>query len=224
MEKGVYEKLLANPDEAVEGTVKELAEKYELSIMEMTGFLDGINDSLVTPNPIEEMDEDTKVSLAFDKEKLYKNMVDAKADWLYNLPAWDEIFDAETKHALYLEQKKSGTVVVGKKIGRNDPCPCGSGKKYKKCCGKMHKVLYRLENKYIIIFERNINCSKDMYGTCLRILHTYVQQHNNNTLKSTVSILKAAEREALEDENQSPKSGESSPVDDIPNTSLEWLQ
>ena len=27
------------------------------------------------------------------------------------------------------EQKSS-------KIGRNDPCPCGSGKKYKKCCGK----------------------------------------------------------------------------------------
>jgi len=22
----------------------------------------------------------------------------------------------------------------GKKVGRNDPCPCGSGKKYKKCC------------------------------------------------------------------------------------------
>ena len=28
------------------------------------------------------------------------------------------------------------TVVKGKKIGRNDPCPCGSGKKYKKCCGR----------------------------------------------------------------------------------------
>ena len=25
---------------------------------------------------------------------------------------------------------------VEKKVGRNDPCPCGSGKKYKKCCGK----------------------------------------------------------------------------------------
>jgi len=25
---------------------------------------------------------------------------------------------------------------IGKKVGRNDPCPCGSGKKYKKCCGK----------------------------------------------------------------------------------------
>ena len=134
LEKNVYEQLLTNPDEVVEGTVKELAEKYKLSIMDMTGFLDGINDSLVTPNPIETMEEDTKVSLAFDKEKLYKNMVDAKADWLYELPMWDEIFDADTKKRLYLEQKKSGTVIVGKKIGRNDPCPCGSGKKYKQCC------------------------------------------------------------------------------------------
>ena len=25
---------------------------------------------------------------------------------------------------------------VEKKVGRNDPCPCGSGKKYKQCCGK----------------------------------------------------------------------------------------
>ena len=91
LEKGVYEKLLENPDEVVEGTVKELAEKYNLSVMEMTGFLDGINESLIEENPIEEMEEDTKVSLAFDKEKLYKNMVDAKADWLYELPQWEKI-------------------------------------------------------------------------------------------------------------------------------------
>ena len=138
LEKGVYEKLLTNPDEKVEGTVKELADKYGLSIMDMTGFLDGINESLVEPNPIDTMEEDTKVSLVFDKEKLYKNMVDAKADWLYELPMWNDIFDPETKkkHELYLEQKKSGTVIVGKKVGRNDPCPCGSGKKYKFCCGK----------------------------------------------------------------------------------------
>ena len=134
LEKGVYEKLLTNPDEVVEGTVKELAAKYNLSVMEMTGFLDGINDSLIEQNPIETMEEDTHVSLAFDKKKLYMNMVDAKADWLYELPMWDNIFDKETKRELYLEQKKSGTVIVGKKVGRNDPCPCGSGKKYKKCC------------------------------------------------------------------------------------------
>jgi preprotein translocase subunit SecA len=29
---------------------------------------------------------------------------------------------------------KGGTVRGGPKVGRNDPCPCGSGKKYKKCC------------------------------------------------------------------------------------------
>ena len=136
LEKGVYEKLLEEPDTEVKGTVKELAEKYGLSIMEMTGFLDGINDSLAEPNPIEEMDENTEVTLAFDKELLYKNMVDAKADWLYNLPMWDEIFTPEKKKTLYMEQKKSGTIIKGKKIGRNDPCPCGSGKKYKYCCGR----------------------------------------------------------------------------------------
>lgn len=137
LEKGIYEQLLTNPDEKVTGTVKELADKYQVSVMEMTGFLDGINDSLVEANPIDTMEEDTSVNLIFDKEKLYKNMVDAKADWLYELPQWDAIFDAETKKALYLEQKKSGTVRrEGKKVGRNDPCPCGSGKKYKQCCGR----------------------------------------------------------------------------------------
>ncbi len=136
LEQGVYEKLLSNPDEEVAGTVKELAQKYELTVLEMTGFLDGINDSLKEPNPIETMEEDTHVSLAFDKEKLYKNMVDAKADWLYELPQWEKIYDEETRHRLYLEQKKSGTIIKEAKIYPNDPCPCGSGKKYKKCCGR----------------------------------------------------------------------------------------
>ena len=136
LEKGVYEKLLVNPDEEVKGTVKELAAKYDLTVLEMTGFLDGINDSLKEPNPIETMDEDTVVSLAFDKEKLYKNMVMAKADWLYELPQWKEIYSEEELKRLYKEQKESTTIRKGKKIGRNDPCPCGSGKKYKKCCGK----------------------------------------------------------------------------------------
>lgn len=136
VEKGIYEQLLTNPDEVVHGTVKELAEKYGVDVMTMVGFLDGINDSLKVKNPIEEMDENTNVNLGFDKELLYKNMVDARADWLYQLPMWDNIFTEEKRKALYLEQKKSGTVIKGEKIGRNDPCPCGSGKKYKFCCGR----------------------------------------------------------------------------------------
>jgi len=135
-EKEIYQVLLKDPDTEVKGTVKELAEKYGVDIMTMTGFLDGIDESLKTPNPIEEMEEDTEVSLAFDKEKLYKNMVAAQAEWLYGLEEWKEIYDEETLERLYKEQKKSTTVVRdGAKVGRNDPCPCGSGKKYKKCCG-----------------------------------------------------------------------------------------
>lgn len=134
-EKVIYEQLLAEPTAVVTGTVKELAEKYNMELNYMVGFLDGINESLKNPNPIEEMDADTRVTLDIDLEKLYYNMVEAKADWLYELPAWDNLLTEERRKELYREQKKSGTVIKEKKIGRNDPCPCGSGKKYKKCCG-----------------------------------------------------------------------------------------
>ncbi len=135
-EKEIYSELLKGPDQEVAGTVAELAEKYKIDIMTMTGFLDGINDSLKEANPIEEMEEDTRVSLAFDKELLYKNMVAAGADWLYELPEWEAIFDENKRKELYREQKLSMTVVKADRVYPNDPCPCGSGKKYKKCCGK----------------------------------------------------------------------------------------
>jgi len=134
-EKGIYEQILAS-DEPVSGTVKELAEKYGVELSMMVGYLDGINDSLKTPNPIDTMEEDTVVSLDYDPEKLYYNMVAAKAQWLYELPQWERLLTEERRKELYKAQKSSGTIVKGKKIGRNDPCPCGSGKKYKFCCGR----------------------------------------------------------------------------------------
>ena len=138
IEKGIYEQILANPTEVVEGTVKELAAKYDTEILIMTGFLDGINESLKGyQNPIETMDEDTVVKIEIDPEKLYYNMVEAKATWLYELPQWDAILTKEKRDELYKAQKASGTVRrEGLKIYPNDPCPCGSGKKYKKCCGR----------------------------------------------------------------------------------------
>ena len=135
-EKEVYAEILKKPDQAITGTLKELAERFQLDILKMTGILDGMNDSLKKPNPLEEMDEDTKVSMGIDKEKLYKNMVAAGADWLYELPEWEAIFDADKRKELYREQKLSTTVIKEEKTYPNDPCPCGSGKKYKKCCGK----------------------------------------------------------------------------------------
>ena len=105
-EKEIYAQLLKNPDEVVKGTVKELADKFKVSLMTMTGFLDGINDSLVEQNPIDDLEE------------------------------WNDIFDEETRKELYKEQKSSTTIVKEQKVYPNDPCPCGSGKKYKKCCGR----------------------------------------------------------------------------------------
>ncbi len=115
IEKGIYEKLLSEPDVKVKGTVKELAAKYEIPVMTMVGFLDGIDESLIVPNPIEEMDEDTEVNLIFDKEKLYKNMVDAKADWLYNLPMWDNIFDEDKRKHFTVKQRKQIRLSKAKK-------------------------------------------------------------------------------------------------------------
>ena len=136
IEKGIYEQILAEPDKAISCTVAELADKYGTDIETITGFLDGINDSLKEANPIETMEESTPIKIEIDPEKLYYNMVEAKADWLYNLPEWDKILNDGRRKEIYKEQKKSGTVVKGRKIGRNEACPCGSGKKYKLCCGK----------------------------------------------------------------------------------------
>jgi hypothetical protein len=135
-EMEIYKQILADSETVVTGTVKELAEKFDVDLQIMVGFLDGINDSLKEANPIETMDEETVVNLGYDKEKLYYNMVGAKAEWLYELPEWDALLSEERRKELYKEQKSSTTVVKPKKVGRNDPCPCGSGKKYKKCCGK----------------------------------------------------------------------------------------
>ena len=120
----------------VKGTVKELAEKYDTTVQLMTGFLDGIDESLKTPNNIEEMTEDTEVSLDIDYEKLYMNMVGCNAEWLYTLEEWDNLLTPERRKELYKIEKTSKTVVKPPKVGRNDPCPCGSGRKFKQCCGK----------------------------------------------------------------------------------------
>lgn len=135
IEKGIYEKLLTNPGEVVTGTVKELAEKYGTDVLHFTGFLDGINESLKEPNNLEELEENSNVRIDIDIEKLYYNMLAAKAKWLYTLPQWDNILSEEKRKEITRKQRLSGTVIKEETVGRNDPCPCGSGKKYKKCCG-----------------------------------------------------------------------------------------
>lgn len=136
-EKEIYKEILKNPEEEIVGTVSDLAERFHMDTTYFAGFLEGIDDSLVKGNPIEKLKENTKVKILIDKEKLYYNMVANKASWLYELPEWDDVLPKEKRDELYKKCKDSQVVRrEGDKIYPNDPCPCGSGKKYKKCCGK----------------------------------------------------------------------------------------
>lgn len=135
-EQKIYKELLSNNNDTIKGKYSELAEKFNMSNLDFAGFMSGINTSLVTPIEVEELTEDSEIDVKIDFEKLYYNMHDAKAEWLYNLPEWDGILSKEKRKEIKAAYNKTKTVVKGEKIGRNDPCPCGSGKKYKKCCGK----------------------------------------------------------------------------------------
>ena len=127
---------MENKEETVTGTVSELAKKFNIDDVTFVGFIDGVNTSLNTELDVNNLTSDSEISLDLNFEKLYFNMLDAKADWLYNLEQWNDILTEEQKKTIKKEYDKTKTVVKEVKIGRNDPCVCGSGKKYKKCCGK----------------------------------------------------------------------------------------
>lgn len=135
-EKAAFVSILKDKTKKLEGTLSELAEKYKLTNPQMCQFLDGIHECVDNIPEMDKLEETTKLKLKIEFDRLYKQMVEYKAEPLYTLPEWDNIFTKEEQKNLYVEQKRSHTVVRNEvKIGRNDPCSCGSGKKYKKCCG-----------------------------------------------------------------------------------------
>lgn len=133
-EKKNYEEILEKKENVISGKLNEVAEKYGMDPVTFTGFVDGINTSLVEEIDMDNLEPDTEIKMEIDFDKLYFNMLDAKADWLYNLPQWDSILSEERRKEITKEYRSS-KIAVSNKVGRNDPCPCGSGKKYKKCCG-----------------------------------------------------------------------------------------
>lgn len=134
-ETDAYKSILGAEQKELSGTVKELAEKFSMDSVTFTGFLDGINTSLTQQLELEDVTEESVIDAEIDYEKLYYNMMKVKADWLYSLPEWDNIFSEEKQKELRMKLHEDSHITVDK-VGRNDPCPCGSGKKYKKCCGK----------------------------------------------------------------------------------------
>jgi len=131
----VYSDILKNNTAEVSGTFGELVAKYDVAETLFMGFLDGINSSLKTAVEVENVETDTEINLSIDFEKLYLSMLEANADHLYSLTEWDGVLTEERRMEILKEYKSSRTIVKEKTPGRNDPCSCGSGKKYKKCCG-----------------------------------------------------------------------------------------
>ncbi|MDS0527967.1 SEC-C metal-binding domain-containing protein [Clostridium sp. SHJSY1] len=136
IETNIYRDLLAKHKNILKTTIADLSKEYNTTDEFIMGFVDGINDSLNNPYDLETVENNTELAFDMDLEKLYFNMLDAKAEYLYTLPQWDGIFSEEKRKQIEKYYKESKIVRNDSKIGRNDPCPCGSGKKYKKCCGQ----------------------------------------------------------------------------------------
>ncbi|QAA30454.1 SEC-C metal-binding domain-containing protein [Clostridium manihotivorum] len=136
IERRVYTDLLAAHNTVKKSTIAELAKTYNTTTEFIMGFVDGINESLKNPYDLETVEADQELAFDINFEQLYFNMLDAKADYLYELPQWEGIFSVEKRKEIAVQYRESKIVRNENKIGRNDPCPCGSGKKYKKCCGK----------------------------------------------------------------------------------------
>lgn len=141
LERDAYDKILSSyPDnkEFTSGKAVDLAKKlgFNSSTMDIfVGFLDGIKSSLNNDLDVEGVTDDSDIDLDINYEKLFYNMRDAKATWLFKLPAWKKVL-AEDKIAEITREYREANIAHSTKIGRNDPCTCGSGKKYKNCCGK----------------------------------------------------------------------------------------
>jgi len=136
-ETEAYKKILTEGTGKLSGTEAGLAASFDMTTTEFAGFLDGINTSLVKEVNLEKLKEDTALDLGVDFEKLLYNMHKAKAHWLFNLREWEPVLSEEKRQEIAKAYRTSGIYVRKEaRVGRNDPCPCGSGKKYKNCCGK----------------------------------------------------------------------------------------
>jgi len=75
-------------------------------------------------------------------EEMNKNIKEDTVRYLFNITVEEpverkQVVDVEKLSATTSDdEEETHTIVKGDKVGRNDPCPCGSGKKYKNCCGK----------------------------------------------------------------------------------------
>lgn len=82
--------------------------------------------------------------IVVENDRAAGRLIGAMCEWTYGIRRWSECGysrkelhkeNADLKYAVSADQSQK-TQEMEKKIYPNDPCPCGSGKKYKKCCGR----------------------------------------------------------------------------------------
>ncbi len=136
-EIAIYTHLLTEKKTKWETSIDEICNQFEIRPVMAMGFLDGIQTSLTNEEmKLDNIKENDTFTLNIDFEKLFYNMIGAKADHLYSIDAWADVLSEDKRASIYKDYKRDNIVVGTKAPGRNEPCPCGSGKKYKKCCGK----------------------------------------------------------------------------------------
>ena len=112
--KGCVEYFLTN--DSIPNTILErVSTQY-------SNFMETINEIMGTNYTFEELVKNYK-------SEFLNNKIYSSATILFCSNAFSQIFD-------YISEPKPQAPVVAEKVGRNDPCPCGSGKKFKNCCGK----------------------------------------------------------------------------------------
>ena len=86
--------------------------------------------------------KDPLVEYKFEAYNMFQEMIEGIQEdvvrYLYKVRVVPQEQEQRVKHVAenYGDNGERTPVRVGKKIGRNDPCPCGSGRKYKRCCGR----------------------------------------------------------------------------------------
>ena len=112
--KGCVEYFLTN--DSIPNTILErVSTQY-------SNFMETINEIMGTNYTFEELIKNYK-------SEFLNNKIYSSATILFCSNAFSQVFD-------YISEPKPQAPVVTEKVGRNDPCPCGSGKKFKNCCGK----------------------------------------------------------------------------------------
>ncbi len=111
--KECIEYFLSN-DSIPDSVLKRVADEY-------SNFMDVINETLDTKYTYDELIKEYK-------SEYLNNTIYSSATVLYCSDAFADVFDVISA------PKPQPAVVPTEKVGRNDPCPCGSGKKYKNCC------------------------------------------------------------------------------------------